>query len=363
MIHPPLRFLLGGFLGRSLFRVVIGLAIAAALVVGTVTLTDTKVGPLPDTAPGYRVVGMQAAHRPEGLLLHLWYPARDGQIELIGQNALFYGFHGRRDAPPDGLVHPLVVLSHGSGGNAERLGWIASTLASAGMIVAAVNHPGTTSGNSLPYRTVMPWERVDDLKAILDRMQDDPPAALRPDMTRVGALGVSLGGGSVLLLGGARLSKAAFLAYCDRNIGKDDCGWLAEGGVDLSVIDAERYEQDNQDPRVKAVVAVDPALSQAMTRDSLPRLGPSLIINLGKVEDVPAAMRADHLAAEIPGGEFLAVPGAAHFSFLARCSGFGVAVIALAGDDNICSDWGLRDRGAVQTEIGAAVTTFLANRL
>lgn len=333
------------------------------LLFGVVALTDTDFGPLPEAAPGYRVVAMDAAHRPEGLLLHLWYPTNEGAISLIGQNALFYGFHARRDAPADGRVHPLVLLSHGSGGNAERLGWIAARLAGEGLIVAAVNHPGTTSGDSLPERTVTPWERIDDLRAILDLMQATPPAGLRPDMGRVGAAGFSLGGGSALLLGGARLSKDAFIAYCDRNAGRDDCGWLAEGGVDFAAIDATRYERDNSDPRVKAVVAVDPALSQAMTKESVARMGATMIINLGEGNSIPEAMRADHLAASIPGAVYLAVPGAAHFSFLARCSGFGVAMIALAGDDNICSDRGLRDRGEVQREMGDAIVAFFRGTL
>lgn len=348
---------------RFLLRAALGLAALAALAVGLVALTDTRVGPVPDAAPGYRVVPMAAVHRPEGLDLHLWYPATEGAVELVGQNAVFYGFHARRDAPPEAGAHPLVLLSHGSGGNAERLGWIAAELAAQGMIVAAVNHPGTTSGDSLPARTVMPWERVADLTAVLDRMQDDPPGGLRPDMGRVGALGFSLGGGSVLVLSGARLSKRAFIDYCAANAGRDDCGWLADGGVDFAAIDAALYEADQRDPRVRAVVAVDPALSQAMTPESLGRVPAALVINLGLPETVPAAMRADGLAAGIPGAAYLSVPGARHFSFLARCSAFGVAVIALAGDDDICSDRAMRGRSAVQAEIAAAVAAFLARAL
>jgi len=84
---------------RFAMRAGLVLAAGLALVAGLVALTDTRVGAVPDAAPGYRVVPMAAAHRPEGLALHLWYPANDGAVELIGQNAVFYGFHGRRDAP------------------------------------------------------------------------------------------------------------------------------------------------------------------------------------------------------------------------------------------------------------------------
>ncbi|WP_216824659.1 alpha/beta hydrolase family protein [Paragemmobacter aquarius] len=334
-----------------------------AALLGLVALIDTRVGDIPSEAPAYRVTHIAAAHRPDGLDLHLWYPASAGQITLIGQNALFYGFHARRDAVGDGISHPLVLLSHGSGGNAERLGWIGSALASKGIIVAAVNHPGTTSGDSQPSRTVMPWERTEDLSTILDYLQADAPQGMVPDMNRVGALGFSLGGASVLLSAGARLSKDDFIQYCAANAGQDDCGWLAEGGVDFSQIDAPKYERDNRDQRIKAVVAIDPALTRAMRKHSLTRLPPSLVINLGSDGEIPLAMQADGLAAVNPAIEYRTVPGARHFSFLARCSLLGVVMIALAGDDNICSDRGLRDRGEIQAELVQMIGTFLTDRL
>lgn len=348
---------------KWLRRGVFGSLAFGLLFFGTVSLIDTRIGPFPAAAPGFSALHFDAPSRPEGLRLHVWYPSTAGPISLIGQNALFYGFHARRDAVGDGLPHPVVLLSHGSGGNAERLGWIAAALAERGMIVAAVNHPGTTSGDSLPARTVMPWERTADLTAVLDHLQRDPLPGVVPDMARVGALGFSLGGGTVLLASGARLSKAAFQDYCARNAGNDDCGWLAEGKVDLDRIDRERYEQDNRDPRIKAVVAVDPALSQAMRAESLTRLPATMIINLGAEGAIPLAMRADHLAAGIPGATYLAVPGTHHFSFLARCSLLGVIVIATAGDDNICADRGLRDRDAVHADLTRDIGDFLAARL
>lgn len=344
-------------------RGVFGTVALGLLLLGTVSLNDTRVGPIPAEAPGFRVLQIDAPSRPEGLSLHVWYPSGAGPITLIGQNALFFGFHARRDAVGDGLPHPVVLLSHGSGGNAERLGWIGAALAARGMIVAAVNHPGTTSGDSLPARTVMPWERMADLVAVLDHLQRDPPPGVVPNMARVGALGFSLGGGTVLLASGVRLSKASFQEYCVRNAGNDDCGWLAEGRVDLDLIDRARYEQDNRDPRIKAVVAVDPALSQAMRAESLARLPAALIVNLGSAGTIPLAMRADDLAAGIPGATYLAISGTHHFGFLARCSLLGVIVIALASDDNICSDWGLRDRDAVHAELARDIGGFLAARL
>lgn len=183
-------------------------------------------------------------------------------------------------------------------------------------------------------------------------------------MNRVLVLDFSLGGATAMLTSGARLSKAAFIDYCARNTGHDDCGWLAAGGVEFAAIDGAAYERDNRDPRVGVTVAVDPALSQAMTDESLSVLTTdTLVINLGVTGAIPEAMKAADMAARVPGAEYRTVEGAAHFSFLATCSTFGVFMIGVAGDDNICSDRGLRDRDDVHAELATLIGDFLESRL
>ena len=75
-------------------------------------------------------------------------------------------------------------------------------------------------------------------------------------MDRVGAVGFSLGVYSVLGLGGAEVSKAAFIDYCDRFPDKIDCGWMNASGLDLNTIDEIRYESSNLDPRVGAILSI-----------------------------------------------------------------------------------------------------------
>lgn len=45
---------------------------------------------------------------------------------------------------------PVVLLSHGTGGTAASLGWLAHGLAAAGYVVLGVDHHGNTA--SEPYR-------------------------------------------------------------------------------------------------------------------------------------------------------------------------------------------------------------------
>jgi predicted dienelactone hydrolase len=174
------------------------------------------------------------------------------------------------------------------------------------------------------------------------------------------SVGFSLGGHSALALAGVRVSKARFIAYCAANQGKVDCGWLEDGGVDFTQIDAALYEADLSDARITRTIAIDPALPQAVLHESLTALGSSvLIVNLGAPETIPAAMRADGLAEQIAGAEFRAIDGAAHFSALPKCSALGVVMIGLAGDDNICSDRDLRPREDVHLDVLDAIDGFL----
>ena len=128
---------------------------------------------------------------------------------------------------------------------------------------------------------------------------------------------------------------------------------MLKAGVDFSKIDQTRYEASNRDSRVTVTVAVDPALPAAMTAESLAAMTTkTLILNLGSPEALPDGLRADTIAAAIPDALYHTVEGAHHFSFLPECSGLGWVIIGVAGDDNICSDAGYRDRATVHVARG-----------
>ena len=346
---------------RWFIRGLLGLVLAGAGLLGAATLMDTIERPPSFDPPGYLVTDMQVPGRAEPVKLHLWYPTdNEAASVLIGQNGLFYGSHARPDAPPSPGAFPVVVLSHGSGGNAPRLGWLASYLAAQGMIVAAPDHPGTTSGDSDPFRTPLIWERVADMKAALDLLQRAPPGGLHPDMGRVASLGFSLGGYTALALGGVRVTKDAFIAHCATNPAAADCAWMVAAGVEFTTIDAARYDDDHSDPRVIATVAIDPALVGAVDKATLPMRGSRfLIVNLGLPETLPDGLDASALAKALTGATYQSVPGAAHFSFLPECSPLGLVLIGVAGEDNICSDAGLRDRAVLQEELRVTISNFL----
>ena len=328
-------------------------AILFALVIFALSLPGMTVA-----APGHRIAMLDMAHREAPVVVHLWYPAADphADTEFLGRNLMFAGTRVIPDAEPARGPHPVILLSHGSGGSGDKLGWLAGPLAEDGWIVAAPNHPGTTSGDSLPRRTVMPWERTADMRAILDRLAKDAPGKARDGAV---AVGFSLGGHTALRLAGARPSKDAFLAYCGRNPGTLDCGWFAANGLDLTRIDARRYEAPDGDERIRAAIAVDPALSAAMMAGSLAAIDiPVLTLSMGAAGTVPEGIDAAPSAAAIPGARHVNVEGGVHFSMLGACRSMGKIVIGLMENEPICTD-PIRPRAEVQAEVLREVRTFL----
>ncbi len=314
---------------------------------------------------GYMSRFIEVDHRDTALQMHVWYPAETGgAAEMLGRNAVFKGAPVVRDASPHAGTYPLVVLSHGSGGNAPNLSWIASALADRGIVVVATNHPGTTSGNSDALQTVKLWERPADLSALVDAAQSGAVPGIEVDENAIGALGFSLGGYSVLTLAGASVSAKEYAEYCTAFAGQHDCLWLSNGGVAFDALAQDaRYEQSNLDPRISVVVSVDPALSQAYRPESLQGIDARVqLINLGIGEDVYAGVDAAHLVDHVGGAELVQIAEANHFSFLGECTFKGSYIIRMAGEDPICDETGDRTRADIHRELKQTIGDFFAQQ-
>src|SRR5438094_8559889 len=72
----------------------------------------------------------------------VWYPCNAPRQEIIVRN---FAILGAKDCPLDGDKLPLVVLSHGRGGWFGGHDATAASLADAGFVVAAIDHPDHNS--------------------------------------------------------------------------------------------------------------------------------------------------------------------------------------------------------------------------
>lgn len=294
---------------------------------------------------------------------HIWYPAdAGGRTVTIGGNGVFYGTPAGKNAPHRAGSSPMVLISHGAGGNAGQFGWIASALAEAGYVVVLPNHPGSTSGNASAEAAVRVWERPADLTAVIDEIAGKPDAYPYIDTQRIAALGFSAGGYTAMAVSGARVDPAALQGFCDSgDHGMSDCAFLARGGVDLHPLDLSPAAQNLTDPRVKSAVIIDPGIIETITDQSLSEISiPMLIVNLGDVGTVPVGVDATRAAGLIPRAKFARIDDAIHFSFLAECKPKGAAILADEGEpDQLCSDAGGRNRAAIHAQLRDLILGYL----
>ena len=145
---------------------------------------------------------------PRPLAATVWYPALSEYPEQAWSAGVFHFGYSALNAPfVDTTPRPLILLSHGTGGSAAQLSWLAEHLVAGGYIVAAVNHHGNTAveASHMPAAFVLPSERTRDLSVLIDKLLDHADIGPRIDRNRIGAAGFSLGGYSVLGLAGIQL--------------------------------------------------------------------------------------------------------------------------------------------------------------
>lgn len=299
------------------------------------------------------------------LHVSVWYPTRSaGEAAVVGENRAFYGVPVLRDAAPAPGSRPLVLLSHGYSGSWRNLSWLAMDLAARGYIVAAPDHPGTTTFDQDPSRAATLWERPRDLSRAIDALAGDTGLAGEVDTNRVAAIGHSLGGWTVTALAGARFERERFAKDCQDNASPRACALKDELGLVRSEI-----EGDMSDARLKAFVSLDLGLARGFSPASLAALRvPSLLVAAGvDIGGLPSRLESGYLADHLPksSSTYVEIPDAMHFSFMGLCKPGAVELIEKEepGNGVACKDDGMRSREEIHRELAYLVIGFLAKAM
>ncbi|ATJ88966.1 alpha/beta hydrolase family protein [Ralstonia solanacearum] len=269
----------------------------------------------------------------------IWYPAGLDAPEVphdIGEpgRRTFQG-HPLADGAPISAArpaYPLLLLSHGTGGTADSLDWLAAALAAQGYIVAGVDHPGNTMLAPLTREGFrLWWERATDLSQVLDGLLADPLLGPRIDADRIGAVGFSLGGYTVLELAGARTNLPAFERFCASPDADAIChppemrraqndARAADAPSPKTAASLARAGASYRDTRIKAVFAIAPALGMAFddTAFAEVRIPVALIAGTADVT-APVDTNIRRIGRLLPRASVELIPGAAHYTFLDTC--------------------------------------------
>ncbi|TPG60794.1 alpha/beta fold hydrolase [Ewingella americana] len=320
-------------------------------------------------SPGFRQITLSDP-KSETLNLTVWYPtSSEGKTVNIGSNPAFVGVTVNPDAPPLPGVHPLLVISHGYNGNWRNLSWIAAAMAAEGYIVAAPDHPGTTTFDQNPIDAKKLWRRPHDISRVIDFVIDSPALFGATDKGRIAALGHSLGGWTVMSLAGARFKPSLFIHDCQNHPKRGDCRLTEKLGVN-ETLSLEKISANNRDARIRAVVSLDLGLAPGFTPKSLNAINiPVLILaaQADRLAELPAGQESGYLAAEMNPNrrQYEIVEGATHFSFMQLCKPGAENILneESPGDDVVCQDGLHAKRSNIHQTLVRKISAFLNSTL
>jgi predicted dienelactone hydrolase len=315
-----------------------------------------------------------AGDGPRPIAATVWYPASADSVESEWSASVFLFGTSALNAPfSDASKRPLIVLSHGTGGSAAQMSWLAEALVNAGFMVAAVSHHGNTASENRawPHGFVLPGERARDLTVLIDRLLADPELAPHIDPERVGAAGFSLGGYSVLASAGGELTFADRRSRCEQHADNPVCSLPPEAGFSVADIETlaasdpvfmaavEREAQATADERVRAAYVIAPAFLSLMDERDLSSVNiPLRFVLAENDQQIHLRETSDAITTNLPTATTHRVPKAGHYVFLAPCSLRGRLFL-----DTVCADPSGVDRHEVHRHIGADAVRFFREHL
>jgi predicted dienelactone hydrolase len=298
-------------------------------------------------AAGLKAVEVPADASGPALRALIWSPCAVAPADItLGPIVV----SGVRNCPIVGDNLPLVVISHGHAGSSLGHHDTAETLADAGFVVVALNHPGDNFSDMSRSGDISVFvERPTDIKRLIDFMLNASPEAAKIDSSRIGFFGFSRGGYTGLVLAGAIPDFHDPRVSCPEPA--PICGQIRRNELPTQPL--------TQDARIKALVIADP-FSFFSTKDSLKSVKVPIQLwgsQYGGDGVLPENVVA--LTGDLPAKpEFHVVPNAAHFAFLAPC-----AAALTQSQPEICTDANGFDRVAFHKSFDADVLSFFRRHL
>lgn len=302
-------------------------------------------GPSPDSA---------------GTPVALFYPTRASARPMpMGP----FTVHAALRAEPGPGIKGLILVSHGLGGSELGHCRLAEALAAGGYLVAALRHPGDNwqDGSLVKEPPGTYWfERPRQVSRVIDALLADPdwkdriPRDARGP--RIGALGHSAGGYTVVALAGGEPDLGRLVRHCQDEAAEDplccSAGRPVPAGAKLPA------PQSLRDPRVRAVAALAP-LGVIFTAESLARVAIPVTVYAGEQDRwLRPRFHGGWIAAGVPGAEYHLVPNAWHFAFMDTPT-----LPIPTPDGDIAADPPGFDRAAFLRRLGAELLAFFERTL
>ena len=290
-----------------------------ATAVATVTLAAT--GAALAAEVGWRTLTVPATEAGAPTPVALWYPAEAGAaVRAIPMGP--FNVRAAIGAPAAASLRGLILLSHGTGGSEMGHGRLAEALAARGYLVAALRHAGDNwQDESLRTQRSAQYfdERPRQVSRVLDALLADaawgPRIARDAQGPRVGAVGHSAGGYTVIALAGGVPAPQRVEAHCGQHGAEDPVFCKLPRGMSAPARQTPRAAP-LVDKRVRAVAALSP-VGVVFDPDSLRRLTTPVAVWVAALDRflVPR-FHGEWLAQQLPANPLRRVPNAWHFAFM-----------------------------------------------
>ena len=291
----------------------------------------------------------------------LYYPTlATPRVIAMGPFTLEVAIGGK----PIDKVKALVLLSHGNAGTELGHSVLAQALARSGYLVAALRHPGDNwQDRSLLAQSPERYfdERPRQASRVIDAILADPAwkdrIARDQQGPRVGALGHSAGGYTVLALAGARPDLSRMRKHCQLEASEDPifCGMGRAGEAAPPLPAAARSLKDE---RIRAIVALAPA-GVLLSAESLAAVRPATMIYEAELDRVVVPrFHAEWVASHLPAPNLHRVPNAWHFAFMDTPS-----LSLPSPDGDVAANPPGFDRAAFLKRLAAEITDFFDKAL
>lgn len=297
----------------------------------------------------------------------VWYPTDTTDSAILAHgNVVWQPIRVHPGAAPQAGAHPLVVLSHGMFGNARNQAWLAEALVAQGFVVAAIDHPGTSTFQRDADDRRQLWRRPEDISRTINAVLADPDIGATVDAGRIYMAGHSLGGFTAMLLAGARYDAAHLDGFCKERPDDRVCTIFGDWQIAATDTDRRAMEAELADPRIRAFAVFDLGGTQSFAPESLTALDrPMLVYGApdGGDERMNIDIEARALATALPRPIVTYhEPGTlAHFDFLGICNEGALDVLrAEEPDDVFVCEKGREERMAEHAEIAQQVADFFA---
>ena len=289
------------------------------------------------SAPGDNIGTLEDSSRDRSIPYEIWFPNVEVEKEKF----------------------PLVILSHGSGGEYSNHTWLIDSLIENGFIVVALNHPMNTARDNTDEGVISVWHRPRDISVLLDYLLNDSNWVNVIDENRIGAAGFSSGGYTVLALAGAIYDPELMSAYCTSQERSKDC----ELATDSSNVDFRDSSASYKDERIKSVFSMAPAVGFAITKESLAEIElPVFIIASKDDELVSPNYGAIRYAENIPRSDLVLLASGGHFIFL-ECNAITTVVDWLNKELDLCGTKFNVDRDEIRKMVSARAVSFFSDNL